>query len=294
MGLPRHLLRLFRAAPSKRTLLRSLALGSKGGDRTITSVDGTELSVRCSGQGPPLVLVHGTVDSMGAFSLVELLLAERYRVWVYDRRGRGGSGDGPPGEAYSLDREVDDLRAVLAAAGDNPHVLGHSFGGVVALRAAVEGVTMRSLILYEPPLAADRLDRDALAEISAAVDRGDREHALRTMTERLAGVTDEELGVVRSIPPMWKELLETVETAPREVTEIADATWDQDRLPLTGTPTLFIRGSRDSSPVYPTVEEMSEWVAGPEVVTIDGQGHLATSFAPNQFADEVLAFLDRH
>ena len=292
MGLPRHLLRLFRAAPSKRTLLRSLALGSKGGDRTLTSADGTELSVRCTGEGPPLVLVHGTVDGIGAFSLVELLLAERYRVWVYDRRGRGGSGDAPE---YSLDREVEDLRAVLAAAGpDRPHVLGHSFGGVVALRAAVGGTPMRSLTLYEPPLAADRLDRDALAEIRAAVDRGDREHALRTMTARLAGVTDDELGVVRSIPPIWKQLLEGVESSPREVAEVADLTWDPATLPLTGIPTLFVQGSRDSSPVYPTVDEMPEWVADPEVATIEGQGHLATSFAPHEFAAAVLDFLDRH
>src|SRR5262245_50334953 len=102
---------------------------------TVTSADGTKLAVRRSGQGSPIVLVHGTNGDLDTFALVEGLLAERHSVWVYSRRGRGGSGDGPD---YSLQREVDDVLAVVAAAGGNAHLLGHSGGALYCLFAATE------------------------------------------------------------------------------------------------------------------------------------------------------------
>jgi len=86
-------------------------------ETTITSADGTNLAARRSGHGSPMVLVHGANGDLDTFALIEGLLAERHSVWVYSRRGRGGSGDGPD---YALEREVEDLLAVAAAAGDHP------------------------------------------------------------------------------------------------------------------------------------------------------------------------------
>ena len=99
-------------------------------ETTITSADGTTLAARHSGHGSPMVLVHGAIGSLETFALIEGLLAERHSVWVYSRRGRGGSGDGPH---YGLDREVEDVLAVLAAAGDHAHLLGHSGGAIYSL-----------------------------------------------------------------------------------------------------------------------------------------------------------------
>ena len=104
-------------------------------DTMITSADGTKLAARHCGQGSPMVLVHGALGSIETFALVEGPLAERHTVWVYSRRGRGGSGDSPP---YSLEREVDDVLAVLAAAGDDAHLLGHSAGAIYSLLAAAQ------------------------------------------------------------------------------------------------------------------------------------------------------------
>ena len=167
------MVQLFRQAPDKRQLVRSLALGGKGGNRTSTSGDGTELSVRQTGEGDPLVLVHGSLDGIGAFSLVELSLAENHSVWVYDRRGRGGSGDNAE---YALDREVDDLRAVITATGGVPHVVAHSYGAVIALQARLSGVPMRSLVVYEPPINGDAIDPQ---QIVRNVSRGMRQLLMR-------------------------------------------------------------------------------------------------------------------
>jgi len=292
MGLPRYLLKLFRDAPKKTMLLRSLALSGKGGDRAITSADGTMLCARSTGQGTPVVMVHGTAGGIGAFSFVELVLAERYEVWVYDRRGRGDSGDG---DDYGLGREVEDLLAVIAATGSAPHVVSHSFGALIAFRAAATtAVDLRSLVLYEPPLVSEMVSPDAVAEVDAAVGRGDREHAFMAMASKIAGLSDEEVAVFKAIPPVWKELLETVPTAPREIAEVRSGDWEPGTVPLSDIPVCMIRGERESKPVYPAIEDLPRWVSDPEIVTIPGQGHMAAAFAPYDFADAVLNFIDQH
>jgi alpha-beta hydrolase superfamily lysophospholipase len=107
-------------------------------DREVTSADGTTLSARVSGRGSPLVLVHGTTGSKESWALVERGLAGSHTVWSYDRRGRGDSADDPA--RYALEREVDDLVAVLDDLGEPAHLLGHSFGGC-GLDATVDDIT---------------------------------------------------------------------------------------------------------------------------------------------------------
>lgn len=139
---------------------------------TITSADGTNLAARCTGHGSPIVLVPGANGDLDTFALIEGLLAERHSVWVYSRRGRGGSCDGP---AYSYDREVEDVLAVLAATGDPAHLMGHSSGAVYALLAASHAPSLRSLILYELPVL-DRLDAGfvdgVVTDLETAIDEG--------------------------------------------------------------------------------------------------------------------------
>lgn len=291
MGVPGFLIRLLRQDPKKGRVLRSLALGSKGGDRTITSPDGTTLSARCRGQGVPIVCVHGTVDGIGGFSLLELELAEDHAVWVYDRRGRGGSRDTAP---YSLDREVEDLHAVVAAAGDVPHVVGHSLGAVIALRAALAGMPVRSLVLYEPPLNVGHLTADDVETIRSRVEGGDLAGALRSMAVGLAGATEEEAAVALAVPPVRKQLFDGLRSTPRELEALRTATWPDEQRPFRGVPTLLLRGERTSKPIYPTEEQMSAWVQGAEVEVLPGQDHLATTFGPHDLATRILRFVDRH
>jgi pimeloyl-ACP methyl ester carboxylesterase len=291
MGVPRFLLDLFRQEPDKLRLVRSLALGSRGGDREVRSPDGTVLSVRCSGRGAAIVCVHGTIDGIGAFALLELELADDHAVWVYDRRGRGGSRDTAP---YSLEREVEDLQAVIAAVGEAPHVVGHSLGAYLALRAAVEGTRMRSLVLYEPPLNVEHITEQAVAEVRSAVERGDLAHALRSMASDLAGASSREIDVALAVPPVRKQLFDGIRSTPRELDALRTASWPDDRLPLTGVATLVLRGERSRAPVYPMVEQIPSWVADAEVQVLPGQDHLATTFGPHDLATRILRFVDQH
>lgn len=289
MGVPGFMVQLFRQAPNKRQLLRSLALGGKGGNRTTTSADDTELSVRQTGEGDPLVLVHGSLDGIGAFSLVELRLAEDFSVWVYDRRGRGDSGDSAE---YVLDREVDDLRAVITATGGVPHVVAHSYGAVIALQARLSGVPMRSLVVYEPPINGDAIDPQQIAHIQLAVDDGRIDDAIRNMATQLAGITDHELAIAMRVPPIKKSLREGARVVGREIEAIRKCDWSE--LPVTDVPTLILRGEHSSAAVYPTDDQTSRIASRAQITTLTGQGHLGHVFAPSAFATTVLEFTDRH
>jgi pimeloyl-ACP methyl ester carboxylesterase len=120
----------------------------------VTSKDGTTIAFDRSGEGPPLILIGGAFSDRKASLLVGLaeLLAPHFTVYNYDRRGRGGSGDNGP---YAVEREVEDLEALVAEAGGSAFVYGLSSGAILAFEAAAHGVAIDKLALHEPPYSVD-------------------------------------------------------------------------------------------------------------------------------------------
>src|SRR3974390_1934218 len=126
-----------------------------GMNRTTTSSDGTTIAYTKLGSGPPLILVDGAFcyRENGPTSQLAPLLAEHFTVFAYDRRGRGASGDA---QVYAIEREVDDLRALVREAGGSAFAVGISSGGALALQAAAQGVSLKELVLYEPPFIEEK------------------------------------------------------------------------------------------------------------------------------------------
>ena len=116
----------------------------------VTSPDGTRIGCHLSGKGPPLVLVHGTSGTHGGFDLVQPNLAESFTLIAIDRRGRGTSGDAPG--PYAIEREFEDLAAVVDLFGEPASVFGHSYGALIAFGAVPLARNLSKLVLYEPPL----------------------------------------------------------------------------------------------------------------------------------------------
>ncbi|MEO3780913.1 alpha/beta hydrolase [Micromonospora sp. B11E3] len=148
---------------------------------TVRSADGTVIAYEHVGRGPALVMVDAASGfrGFGPMRGLAALLADRFTVFCYDRRGRGESGDTPP---YTVDREVDDLRALVAEAGGSAYLFGFSSGAVLALLAAARGVPVAGLALLEPPLdfaAPPAAPGEGLAgEIAALVAAGRRGDAV--------------------------------------------------------------------------------------------------------------------
>src|SRR5690242_4327747 len=141
------------------------------------SRDGTLIAYHRSGTGPPLVLVHGTGASSARWTPILPTFEEHFRVYVVDRRGRGRSADAN-GSEYALAREAEDLASLVDSIGQPAHVLGHSFGGIVALEAALLTPHIQRMILYEPPIVingAANFPLDLITRLDALLAAGDRE-----------------------------------------------------------------------------------------------------------------------
>jgi pimeloyl-ACP methyl ester carboxylesterase len=158
----------------------------------VISADGTRIAYDVRGSGDSLVLIGGLLcDRIALADLAEVLARER-RVITYDRRGRGDSGDTPP---YGVARELEDLGALIAAAGGAAAVYGHSSGAGLALNAAAHGLSVTRLVLHEPPYSAgDDESRCAARELAesvrAALAAGRRQEAIRLFCAA-AGMPDD-------------------------------------------------------------------------------------------------------
>ena len=184
---------------------------------TVTSADGTTIAYDRTGDGDPVVLVAGAFSYRrypGQVKLAELL-SGRFTVFNYDRRGRGDSGDTQP---YAIEREIEDLAAVIGAAGGEAHVWGLSSGAVLALDAAAAGLPIRKLAVQEPPLAVDPADRrppaDLRQHVTALIAGGQRGAAVRYFMVDGMGAPSFVPGLLRLMPGTWKKLIAVAHTLP--------------------------------------------------------------------------------
>src|SRR5438105_238019 len=119
----------------------------------LTSKDGTPIAFDRLGEGPALIVVTGAIAARSDVAQLAATLAPHLTVFAYDRRGRGDSGDTPP---YAVEREIEDLQAIITEAGGSAFVFGHSSGAILALEAArLLAPTITKLALYEPPFIVD-------------------------------------------------------------------------------------------------------------------------------------------
>ena len=224
---------------------------------TIRSLDGTAIAYDRSGSGEPVVLVGGAFSYRRYPGLVKLaeLLSERFTVYSYDRRGRGDSGDTPP---YGVDREIEDLAAVISAAGGPAHVWGLSSGAVLALDAAAAGLPVRRLAVQEPPLVVDPADRrppaDMYQRLSELTGSGKRGEAVRYFMVDGMGAPAFVPGLLRLMPGVWKKLTAVAHTLPYDARLMAGYQAGRplpaDQWAAVTVPTLVMCGAEKETPAF--------------------------------------------
>lgn len=184
------------------------------GESVVRSADGTRIAFSATGTGPAVILVDGALcwRGMGPGDALARRLADRFTVFQYDRRGRGGSGDTAP---YDVRREIEDLDAVLQAAGGTAMLWGMSSGAVLALDAAAQLRGVEKVAVYEAPLIADAsrpATQDDWLAIRHAVAQGDRSEAVQRFL-RLVGLPGFAIAVMRLLP-VWPRLKGVAHTLP--------------------------------------------------------------------------------
>ena len=262
--------------------------------REVVSPDGTPIALFRSGDGPPLVLVHGTTADHTAFRAIIPLLADRFTLHAIDRRGRGASGDTLP---YAIEREFEDVAAVaewLAAGGGGPiDVVGHSYGGRAALGAALRTDAIGRVVCYEgaaaPPGASYHPSgvEDRLRERLAA---GDRDGALATFMSEVVGMSEADLAAYRA-NPVWPVRVAAAGTILRELEAETDPAASLPALGTVRQPVLQILGG-DSLPVFRDATiALDERLSDGRIVVIEGARHAAHHTHPDAFVNAIRTFL---
>jgi pimeloyl-ACP methyl ester carboxylesterase len=258
---------------------------------TVRSKDGTLISYERRGHGPPLVMVHGSTVDHTRWGGVVGKLAEHFTLLMVDRRGRGSSGDGP---VYSIEREFEDVVAVLESTAAPACVLAHSYGAICSLEALRLTERIAKVVLYEPPLplpgqglifAADLGQR-----LQALLAAEDREGMVETFMREVIRMGKHEIEAMRRTSS-WAVRLSAAHTIPREVAVANTYRFRAEGFAHVCVPTLFLVGSRSPAHFHDATAMASAALAGSQVAALRGQGHAAISTGPRVFLEKVLPFL---
>ena len=190
--------------------------------KKVTSKDGTTIAYDKKGQGPPLILVLGALNKRGSGKKLMELLTGHFTVVSYDRRGRGDSTDS---KLYSVEKEVDDINALIDELGGKAYLYGHSSGAVLALMSAEKlGKKVTGLALYEVPYNDDpeaqkvaKVYRKKLKQLLGADKRGDAV----ALFVKSVGVTDKQVAAMQRLP-MWKGLTAMAPTLAYDTIELME------------------------------------------------------------------------
>ncbi len=252
----------------------------------ISAADGTEIAYTRAGSGPALVLVDGALCYRGSSPNdgIAKELAARFTVYTYDRRGRGESTDTGP---YAVEREVEDIAALVKEAGGEAFLFGISSGAALALEAA-RGLPVTKLALYEPPFVVDdtraRVPADYPARLDAALSDGKRGQAVKMFMTEGVGLSGAMVAMMR-IMPFWAKLKRVAHTLPYDTAFVVEhqsgrplpAAWPEVKVP-----TLAVDGGKSPAWMRNGVASLAKVLPSAEYRTLPGQTHLvkAAALAP--------------
>jgi len=245
-----------------------------------TSADGTPIAYDASGSGPALVLVDGALcyRAFGPSKDFAAALADRFTVYRYDRRGRGESGAG--NTSYTVDREVEDLVAVIGAAGGTAHAFGMSSGAALALEAARRGAPIERLAVFEAPFVVDGTKEptapDFPEQLRAMVDAGRPGDAVKAFM-KLVGAPSPMVAVMR-LTPVWKKLSAAGVTLPHDLTIVTK--FEQGEPLPSGyydditAPTLVLSGGKSPAWMQNAQAAIAAAVPASRLQTLPGTTHM--------------------
>ncbi len=247
----------------------------------VRSKDGTRIGYDRTGNGPPVILVDGALCSraMGPMEALAARLVDRYTVFRYDRRGRGESGDTPP---YAVEREIEDIAALIDVAGGSAFVYGASSGAALALEAANRALPIRKLVLYEAPFIVDDtrpplLDdyRDELTNTLAAGRRGDAVALFMRAVQVPAPFV-----MLMRIMPMFGKLKAVAHTLPYDFAIVAEhqrgeplpaGRWASATMPI-----LVVAGGKSPAWMRNAQQALAGVLPNAELRTLPGQTHMVS------------------
>jgi pimeloyl-ACP methyl ester carboxylesterase len=241
--------------------------------KTALSADGTKIAFDQIGEGPPLILVVGAFNTRSTGEPLARALEPQFNVLNYDRRGRGERGDVQP---YAVEREVEDLDALIREAGGAARVFGYSSGGILALEAAARGLNVTKLALYDAPFMVGderpRPSKDVAAELAHLVTAGRRGEAVELFQTSLVGIPAEVVAQLRHAP--FRPALEAIaHTLIYDATLVGDMTLPTAKLRSIKAPTLVVYGAESPAFMGTAANALARALPDGRVHGLVGQNH---------------------
>jgi len=249
--------------------------------------DGSVVSFERYGSGPPLVLVHGSMNNHEtAWDAIRKLLSPRFSVYAMDRRGRGQT---TAPKDRSMEEEFGDVAALIDACGQPAFVLGHSFGAHCAMGgAAMRPELVSKLVLYEPPVAGAMTD-ESMAKVEETAARSDWDGFVRTFLLEGPKIPEPMVNVIQA-SPFWAPMVADGPATLRDIRTLGKYRFDPARFASLTLPVLLLAGSESPRDNYVT-DALATVLPNAKVVELQGQGHVAQALAPQMFSDTVAGFL---
>jgi pimeloyl-ACP methyl ester carboxylesterase len=241
--------------------------------RTVRSADGTAIAFDWLGDGPPVIMVVGAFNIRSTTAPLAAALQDQFTILNYDRRGRGDSGDTPP---YAVEREIEDLGALIAEAGGSAAVFGYSSGAILALHAAASGLAISKLALYEPPFLVDQgrppLPADLPVRLADLVAAGRRGDAVEFYQREAIGMPEQAVTGMRQAP--FRPALETIaHTLAYDAQIVGDMTLPAELIGSISTPALVIGGENSPLLMRNAARAVADTLPGGQLRTLTGQSH---------------------
>lgn len=259
--------------------------------RTVTSNDGTTIAFDQSGAGPAVILVGGALSDRAAAAAVAALLAPHFTAINYDRRGRGDSGDTQP---YAVEREVEDIAALIDAVGGSACVFAKSSGAALALEAANRGLPITKLALYEPPFIVDDarkpIPEGYVAHLGELAASGRRGEAVEYFLANAVEVPPEALAQMRQAP-MWPAMEAMAHTLAYDGAimegNMAGKPFSPGQWAAVTMPTLVMDGGASPVWMHHASQAVADVLPNARRITLEGQTHSAD---PNILAPVLVTF----
>jgi pimeloyl-ACP methyl ester carboxylesterase len=256
----------------------------------VRSPDGTSIAYERQGSGQPLVVVHGALR--GRVSMVPLAehLAPSFDVVTYDRRGRGESGDSPP---YEVNREVEDLAAILELFTQPVDVFAHSSGGVLAIDGVLDDLPIQRLAVYEPPYFdvddPTRPSVDFPDRLAQLLSQSDRDGALRLFLREGPAIPDAAIDEL-SRSPVWEGWLEVAHTTPYDARLVGRGDFPK-ALGGIDIPVIVMVGEASDRRTQESANALARLLPRGQLVVLPGQTHGAHRAAPELLAGTIASLL---
>jgi pimeloyl-ACP methyl ester carboxylesterase len=258
---------------------------------SVTSEDGTSIACYAGGAGPPLVLVHGALTDHTSWEPLSPFRWPHFTVHAYDRRGRGASSDTLP---HSTQREIEDLEAVLEAAGPSRSVFGHSSGAVLALEVAQRGFALNRLALYEPPIQPPATTPpavdDDMAGVVALLKAERRDDAVKAFLRAANNASDADMLRLQS-QPRWAAQVAMASTLLYDLDVTGGFALDARALAKVNVPALLLAGAVSPPRMRLATESLHALLPDSRLQVLEGQSHFAIFSAPAAVADALVPFL---